>query len=127
MIYIIVTKANFKTENSVKTYFIKKTIDQIRFLFLSFPFWVGFLGVRFEGGGIKLPLPLCLKLVRTILKTLNLARKYTPICSFRNIPFSIKVLLILLVLGFFSKKSTFFGENSTFTQNNSVKAVLEIF
>ena len=37
-----------------------------------------------------------------------------------NIPFSTKALLILLM-------STFFGKNSTFTQSNTVKVVLEIF
>ena len=63
---------------------------------------MGFLGVRFEvggsggfvlrwggggggGGGVKLP-P-CLKLVRIMLETSNLARKYTPICSFRKYTF----------------------------------------
>ena len=46
--------------------------------------WMGFLGVRFEvgGGGVKLT---CLKLVRIMLETL--ARKYTPICSFRKYTF----------------------------------------
>ena len=48
--------------------------------------WVGFLGVRFEVGGVKLPL--CLKLVRILLETSNLARKYTPILVSENIPFS---------------------------------------
>ena len=47
--------------------------------------WVGLLGVRFEVGGVKLP-P-CLKPVRTMLETSNLARKYTPICSFRKYTF----------------------------------------
>ena len=41
--------------------------------------WVGFLGVRFAvvvvGGKISPP---CLKPVRIMLETLNLARKYTP-------------------------------------------------
>ena len=35
MIYIIVIETKFKTENSIKIYFIKKTINQIRFIFLS--------------------------------------------------------------------------------------------
>ena len=47
---------------------------------------MGFLGVPVEvagwGGGGKIT-P-CLKLVRIILKTSNLAPKYTPICSFRK-------------------------------------------
>ena len=37
-----------------------------------------------------------------------------------NIPFSTKAVLILLM-------SVFFGQNSTFTQSNSERAVLEIF
>ena len=40
---------------------------------------------------------------------------------------STKALLILLMSAFILKKSAFLGENSTFTQNNIVKAVLEIF
>ena len=45
---------------------------------------MGFLGVPVEvaGGGGKIT-P-CLKPVRIILKTSNLAPKYTPICSFRK-------------------------------------------
>ena len=53
-----------------------------------------------------------LKLVRTMIETLNLARKYAHIFNFRN---------------FFGKNSTFFGQNSTFTQTNIVGAVLGIF
>ena len=48
--------------------------------------WVGFLGFRFEvGEGGKITPRL--KLVRIMLETLNLARKYTPICSFRKYTF----------------------------------------
>ena len=43
-----------------------------------------------------------------------------------NIPFSAKELLIFLMSEFFCKKSAFFGQNSTFTQSNSVRPVLEI-
>ena len=54
--------------------------------------WVDFLGVHFEvvwggEGGVKLIPPSCLKLVRIMLETSNLALKYTPICSFRNYTF----------------------------------------
>ena len=45
----------------------------------------------------------------------------------KNIPFSAKALLILLMLIFFLQKISIFGKNSTFTQSNSVKVVLEIF
>ena len=45
---------------------------------------LGFLGVRFEvrGGGAKIS-P-CVKLVRIMLETSNLALKYTHECSFRK-------------------------------------------
>ena len=44
-----------------------------------------------------------------------------------NIPFSTKALLILLMSAFFLQKISFFGQNDTFTQSTSVRAVLEIF
>ena len=47
--------------------------------------WVGVLGVRFEVGG-KITSP-CLKLVKIMLETSNLASKYTSICSFRKYTF----------------------------------------
>ena len=54
--------------------------------------WMDFLGVRFEvcvcvcgGGGGKIT-P-CLKPVTIMLETSNLARKYTPILSFRKYNF----------------------------------------
>ena len=43
------------------------------------------------------------------------------------IPFSTKALLILLMSAIFAKNQRFFGQNSTFTQSNSVSDVLEIF
>ena len=45
--------------------------------------WVSFLGVHFELGGGSIITP-CLKLVRIMLETSNLALKYTSICSFRK-------------------------------------------
>ena len=44
-----------------------------------------------------------------------------------NISFSTKARLILLMPAFFYKESAVFGKYSTFTQGNSVRAVLEIF
>ena len=56
--------------------------------------WVGFLEVRFEvGGGGKITLPV-LKLVRILLETWNLARKYARICRFRKYT---KAFLIMLM------------------------------
>ena len=70
------------------------------------------------GGLLRGSLPR-LKLVRIMLETSNLTGKYTP--------FSAKALLILLISAFFCKYQRFFSKNSTFTQSNSVTAVLEIF
>ena len=78
--------------------------------------WVGFLGIPFDvGGGENTPFP-CSKYIST--------KKYV---VSENRPFSTKALLILLMSGFFCKKSAFFGKDSTFTLSNSVRAVLEIF
>ena len=56
-----------------------------------------------------------------------LVRKYTHYLISENIAFSVKAFLILLMSAFFCKKSEFFGKNGTFTQINSVRAVLKIF
>ena len=48
-------------------------------------------------------------LVRIVLETSNLARKYTHVVS-KNTPFSNKAFLILLISAFFWKKSTFLGK-----------------
>ena len=45
--------------------------------------WVVFLEVRFEEGEGNKVIPY-LKLVKIMLETSNLARKYTHICSFRK-------------------------------------------
>ena len=66
----------------------------------------------------------CLKLIKTMLETSNLAHKYIHVAS-ENAPFSNKAFLILLT--YFAKKSLFFGQNTTFTQSNSVRVALEIF
>ena len=54
-----------------------------------------FLGIRFqvEGGG-EPPSP-CLKLVRIMLETSNLVRKYTQIVVSENIPLSTEAFSIL--------------------------------
>ena len=88
-----------------------------------------FWGGRGRGVVKITPLPIpYLKLVRIMLKTSNLARKYTrTYVVSENIPFSIKALLILLMSAFFFKKAAFSSQNSTFTQSNSVRVVPEIF
>ena len=91
------------------------------------PNLVGILGIRFEVRGEITPPHPCLKLVRTMLETLNFhVSTHTYVVS-ENIPFSAKAFLILLMSAFFFKKSVFFGKNSIFTQSNSVRAVLMIF
>ena len=77
---------------------------------------MGILGIRF--GVVVAKITLCLKLVRITLETCHLVGKYTRVCKFRKI--SIKTPLILLI-------SAFFVKNSTFTQSNNMRAVLEIF
>ena len=73
------------------------------------PNLVGLSGVLFEVGRGELLLPPCLKLVRIMLETLNLARKYTHTYVVpENIPFSTKALLILMMPAFFAKNQRFF-------------------
>ena len=79
--------------------------------------WVGFLLFCFAVGWVKLLL--CLKLVRIMLEIWNLVGTYTHICSFRK-----KYLLVPRPLNFADGS---FGKNSTFTQGNSIRAVLDIF
>ena len=67
--------------------------------------WVGFLGVPFEVGGVKLPR---LKLVRIMLETSNLAHKYIPICSFRKYTFQCLGRLNFADLSIFYKKVSVF-------------------
>ena len=87
--------------------------------------WVGFLEVRSQVGQVKLPS--CLKPVRITLETSNLARKYTLICSFRKYTFQCLGPLNFADVSIFCKKLAFFVQKSTFTQSNSVRAVLEVF
>ena len=60
-------------------------------------------------------------------ETWNLVRKYTHICSFRKYTFKYQDPLNFADGIIFLQKSAFFGNNSTFTQSDVVRAVLEIF
>ena len=62
-----------------------------------------------------------------MLETWKLVRKYTHICSFRKYTFQYQALLNFADVSIFLQKKQHFGKNSTFTQSNSVRAVLEIF
>ena len=62
-----------------------------------------------------------------MLATLNLARKYTPMFSFRKYTFSYPGPPNFADISIFLKISAFFGQNSTFAQSNSVTVMLEIF
>ena len=87
--------------------------------------WVGFLGVRFEGGVKITP---CLKPVRIMLETSNLACQDALICNSRKYTFKcLGPLNFADVSIFFLKKLAFFAKKSTFMQSNSVRAALEIF
>ena len=77
--------------------------------------------VRVKGGNY---VP-CLKLVRIMLEIWYIGTH--PYTVLENIPFSTKTLLILLISAFFVKNWAFFCKNSTFSQSNSVGAVLDIF
>ena len=71
---------------------------------------MGFLIGSFWGGGRKVTPTPCLKLVRIMLETSNLARKYTQLCSLENIPFSTKALLIAGVSIFFANNQHFLAK-----------------
>ena len=85
---------------------------------------MGFLGVRFEVGEVKIRPPPCLTSVRIMIETSNLARKYTAICNFRK---KILGFLNFADITIFLQKLAFFIQKRTFTQSNSVRAMLEIF
>ena len=89
--------------------------------------WMCFLEVQLEvwGGGNLHPLSknsleLCKKLEIWHISTHSYAVS-------EIIPFSTKALLKLLISAFLARNQRFFWQNSTYTQNNSIKAVLEIF
>ena len=89
-----------------------------------------FRGSFWGGGNYPTPFPprpLCLKLVRLILETSNLARKYILIYSFRKYIFYYLSPLSFADVSIFCKNLAFFVQKSTFPQGNSMRAVLEIF
>ena len=69
-----------------------------------------FRGSFWGWGGGEVKLPPCLKLVRIMLETSNMARKYTHLCSFRKYTFSTKPILSLLMPAFFCKNITVFWQ-----------------
>ena len=62
-----------------------------------------------------------------MLETWLFIRKHTHICSFRKYTFKYQDLLNIVSIFFFFFKKSAFVKNSAFTQNNSMRAVLEIF
>ena len=66
-----------------------------------------FLGGGWEGGGVKLPR---LKLVRIILETSNLARKYEHIISFRKYTFECQDSLNFADVSIFLQKISVFWQ-----------------
>ena len=118
-----------KVNNKMK----HKISDHFQHCFGLNPNLGGFFKGSFWGGGggeggVKLPTP-CLKLVRIMLETSNLARKYTLICSLRKDTFYYQGSLNFANVSIFCKKLTFLAKivPLTFTQSNIVTAVLEIF
>ena len=82
---------------------------------------VGFSGVHFAlGRRLKNLLELCFKLEIWYVST------RTNVIS-ENTPFSTKNPLILLISTFFAKNQHFLVKNSTFTESNGMRAVLEVF
>ena len=61
-----------------------------------------------------------------MLEAWNLVRKYTCKWSFRKYTFPYQNLLNFADACIFLQKINIFGKNSTFTQSNSMRAVLEI-
>ena len=121
-------------ESVVTSYFVIIISLFISFLtshYCNFGTCINSLGVRFEVGEITPPppptRPLCLKLVRIILETSNYARKYILIYSFRKYTLYYLGPLNSADVSIFCKKLAFFIQRSTFTQGNSMRAVLEIF
>ena len=83
---------------------------------------------RTNNSNFKKFIKICLKLVRIILETWYVST-HTYLVP-ENIPFSTKTTLILLMSAFFCKKKTFsvfFEKESTFTESNSMRVVLEAF
>ena len=108
-------------------YLGQRVWQEVHFQMLTL-IWVGFWGVCFAVGrreGRKIN-P-CLKLVRFMLETWNLVRKYTHICSLRKYTFLYQDSYNFADVSIFCKNPAFFIKNSTFTQSNSMKAVLETF
>ena len=60
-----------------------------------------------------------------MLETSDLARKYTPILSFRKYTLQYLGPLNFADVSIFLQKLTFFIQKSTFTQSNSVRAMLD--
>ena len=102
--------------NTIKKVFQKLTIQVHNLKFRINPNLSWLFRGWFCGGKVTSP---CLTLVRIIPETL--ARKYTHICSFRKYTFQFQEPVN------FAGISTFCKKRSTFTQSNSVRAVLEIF
>ena len=115
--------------------FLEKDLIQGSFFILAHKWFVpltliqvGFLEVSFErsaSGGVKLPPSP--KLVRIMLQTSISTSKQAHICSFRKYTFQYQGPPNFADVSILLQKIVLFGKNSTFTQSNSVRFVLEIF
>ena len=99
---------------------INKSFEKQLFVTLI---WVGFSGVCFavRGGGITASLSkTCQNYARNVSTHMQIVLE--------SIPLNTKIPLILLISACFCKTiSIFFVKNSAFTQNNIMRAVLEVF
>ena len=115
--------------------FLEKDLIQGSFFILAHKWFVpltliqvGFLEVSFErgaSGGVKLPSSP--KLVRIMLETSISTSKQAHICSFRKYTFQYQVAPNFADVSILLQKIVLFGKDSTFTQSNSVRFVLEMF
>ena len=102
-------------------HFVSVTGHKNYLTIISVDFLEGPFEVRVKGGNY---VP-CLKLIRIMLEIWYIGTH--PYTVLENITFSTKTLLILLIPAFFVKNWAFFCKTSTFSQSNSVGAVLDIF
>ena len=85
--------------------------------------WVDFLGVRFEVWGV----PPCLKPVKIMLETSNLARKYTSVCSFRKYTFQDLDPLSFADVSIFLQKISVFSPKKYFDSKQQCESCVRDF
>ena len=87
---------------------------------------MGGVGVKSKSSPTKVKVVKAAKLVKIVLETWNLVRKYT-VCNFRKYNFQYHEPLDFADVSILCAKISIVAKNSTFTQINSMGAVLELF